>query len=80
VGIMFIIEAKKRIMRMSRWMMGATRGCRTFIATYVDGMCSGDCFIRGSICSLIRDTLVLGCVAEPERTEGGIRSGLTLAL
>jgi hypothetical protein len=47
----------------------------------VVGICSGDCFIKGEICSRIRDTLVRseGVEVFPESNDGGIKSGLTFA-
>jgi len=51
------------------------------MATWVVGICSGDCFISGEICSLIRETFVRPDEAEvfPDNNEGGIKSDLTFA-
>jgi hypothetical protein len=49
------------------------------MATLVEGIRSGDCLIRGEICSRIREAL-LPSGADPERNDGGTRDGLTLAL
>jgi len=49
------------------------------MATLVEGIRSGDCLIRGAICSRIREAL-LPSGADPERNDGGTRDGLTLAL
>ena len=49
------------------------------MATLVEGIRSGDCLMRGEICSRIRETL-LPCGTVPDRNDGGTREGLTLAL